>query len=404
MPAYRDKRDGKWRWRKVVRLPDGTKKRMRGTPAINTKEAALEDERDAIKREVARIRDPEATRKEDIPTFGDWFNGRFWTEWVVSKENKPSEVEAKRSVFRHHLEPAFGRMRLDEIDTAAIARFRATLLQRKPKAGRHAETKKPRQLSRKRINNILAVLSKALRYAEDARVIRAAPRVGLLKWERPEIEAWDFEQYVRILRAALNEDPVWYAAVCLAGEAGLRVGEIKALRWREGVDLVAGTVTISQQTRKGVTGTPKGGKRRTVFMTSTLLQALKRLEHVRTGFVVRNLDGTQKTDGQCWKAVKRICRRAGLPERGWHALRHTFGTHAALLGVNPWRLQAWMGHKRIDETMLYVHVAGNHLRPLPPELHAAAGRELDPDRRIIRMLGARSSVQVEPASAQEVTA
>jgi hypothetical protein len=30
----------------------------------------------------------------------------------------------------------------------------------------------------------------------------------------------------------------------------------------------------------------------------------------------------------------RICRRAQLPERGWHTLRHTFGTHAALFGVS----------------------------------------------------------------------
>src|SRR3569833_3046429 len=45
-------------------------------------------------------------------------------------------------------------------------------------------------------------------------------------------------------------------------------------------------------------------------------------------------------------------RRLRLPERGWHVLRHSFGTHAAMLGVNPWQLQTWMGHKRIDETML----------------------------------------------------
>jgi hypothetical protein len=37
--------------------------------------------------------------------------------------------------------------------------------------------------------------------------------------------------------------------------------------------------------------------------------------------------------------------------------RHSFGTHAAAFGVNPWRLMTWMGHKRIDETMLYVHLA-----------------------------------------------
>ena len=61
----------------------------------------------------------------------------------------------------------------------------------------------------------------------------------------------------------------------------------------------------------------------------------------------------------------RVCRKAGLPERGWHSLRHSFGTHAALFGVNPWRLMSWMGHKRIDETMLYVHVAAVHQRALP---------------------------------------
>jgi integrase len=43
-----------------------------------------------------------------------------------------------------------------------------------------------------------------------------------------------------------------------------------------------------------------------------------------------------------------------LPVRYWHTLRYSFGTHAALFGVKPWRLQTWMGHKRIDETMLYV--------------------------------------------------
>ena len=69
--------------------------------------------------------------------------------------------------------------------------------------------------------------------------------------------------------------------------------------------------------------------------------------------------------------------------------RHSFGTHAALFGVNPWRLQTWMGHKRIDETMLYVHVAGAHARELPDCVREAVQNEMDPDRRIVAMLGAR---------------
>jgi hypothetical protein len=67
--------------------------------------------------------------------------------------------------------------------------------------------------------------------------------------------------------------------------------------------------------------------------------------------------------------------------------RHSLGTLAALFGVNPWRLQAWMGHKRIDETMLYVHVAEAHHRELPEVVRLAAMNESDPDTRILKMLG-----------------
>jgi site-specific recombinase XerD len=61
-------------------------------------------------------------------------------------------------------------------------------------------------------------------------------------------------------------------------------------------------------------------------------------------------------------------------------LRHAFGTHAALFGVNPWRLQSWMGHKRIDETMIYVHVAENHRREIPEGILRAASTLPKPER------------------------
>ena len=106
------------------------------------------------------------------------------------------------------------------------------------------------------------------------------------------------------------------------------------------------------------------------MVASDSLHAIAELEVVREGYVVR---------------------RARLPEKRWHTLRHTFGTHTALFGVNPWRLQSWMGHKRIDETMIYVHVAENHRRDIPEPILGAAETERDPDRRIILMLGARGS-------------
>ncbi len=85
-------------------------------------------------------------------------------------------------------------------------------------------------------------------------------------------------------------------------------------------DRIAKTITVNQQTRNGETTTPKGRTRRTIPMTDTLHQALRRLEVVREGLVVRNLDGTAKTDGSADAAIQRIGRGAGLPIRFWHIL------------------------------------------------------------------------------------
>lgn len=69
-----------------------------------------------------------------------------------------------------------------------ISRFRAKLI-----GGKKSD---------KTINNILAVLSKALSHAAQARVIPSAPCVGFLRVERPEIVAWSLEEYARLLAAA----------------------------------------------------------------------------------------------------------------------------------------------------------------------------------------------------------
>jgi hypothetical protein len=61
--------------------------------------------------------------------------------------------------------------------------------------------------------------------------------------------------------------------------------------------MIAKTITVNQQTCYGITTTPKRRTRHTIPMTNTLEQALRRLSRA-PGFVVRNLDGSAKTDGR----------------------------------------------------------------------------------------------------------
>ena len=386
MADRKDKRKG-WIVDFVMAYPDGSKIRIRETSPVQNRRGAKKYERERREElldEWINKRHGVAAESKEVPVFSEWWTGRFWREWVVGQRNKPSEKENKRSIYRRWLEPRFGQLRLDEIvDDGHIPDFRASLVELVDRGA----------LSEKRLNNILAPLSKALRYAEDQRVIPHAPKVGLLKVERPEIVWWEYTEYARLLMAAWEEGPFWYVAVCLAGEAGLRIGEVRALVWERDLDLIAGTLTVNRQRRKGIEGTPKGRNRRTVPMTTALQEALRSLNVIRRGYVVRNQDGSPMRDGQSTHAIYRICRGAGLPERAWHSLRHSFGTHAAMFGVNPWKLMAWLGHKSITETMRYVHVAGDHMRPTPDVVLEAGNEETDPDRRIIAMLGARRDLR-----------
>jgi hypothetical protein len=52
------------------------------------------------------------------------------------------------------------------------------------------------------------------------------------------------------------------------------------------------------------------------------------------------------------------------------------------------------GHKRIDETMLYIQLAAVHMRPVPAVILAAGRGNDDPDRQIVATLSARQAAPV----------
>ncbi len=63
---------------------------------------------------------------------------------------------------------------------------------------------------------------------------------------------------------------------------------------------------------------------------------------------------------------------AGVPDGHPHALRHTFGTTLAEVGVDLAVMQALLGHAHIDTTARYVHLAPAHVKA---EFDAARDRQ-----------------------------
>ncbi len=61
--------------------------------------------------------------------------------------------------------------------------------------------------------------------------------------------------------------------------------------------------------------------------------------------------GALITTGQVNSFFHRLCKSAGLPEMGQHALRHTFATRCIESGIPPVVLKTWLGHKDIHVTL-----------------------------------------------------
>jgi len=107
--------------------------------------------------------------------------------------------------------------------------------------------------------------------------------------------------------------------VLAGGDAGLRLGEIIALEWRD-IDLAARRLTVERSDWQGHVTVPKGGRSRQLPMTQRLTAALKAARHLRGERVLCLPDGSPIRSDRVIKAVRGAQRVAGI-EQGVHILR-----------------------------------------------------------------------------------
>lgn len=355
MAVLRDTR-GRWRYRKTINLPGGRKERISGTPILNTKMAAENSEREHIQRLLSSPATPPAPPKE-VPTFA-----KFAEEFMATyseANNKPSEVQSKRTILKCHLLPAFGGKKLDVIQQREIEGYKSTKLKA--------------DLAPKTVNNHLTILRRILSLAAEWGLLTHTPPVKWLKTPEPEFDFLDFDEAVRLERGAKGE---WAAMITVGLTTGLRLGELLALRW-EDVDLVRGRLLVRRAVARGVVGTPKSGKSREIPLSEKAHAALKRQRHLRGELVFCDDAGRMLRKGSCKWPLWSACKRAGLRRIGWHALRHTFASHLVMRRAPLKAVQELLGHSTIEMTMRYSH--------LSPDVRKDAVRLLDadpPDNRL----------------------
>ena len=177
-------------------------------------------------------------------------------------------------------------------------------------------------------------------------------------------------EVARLIAAAGN--PKYRAALSVAYGAGLRAGEVVALKVND-IDSTRMSLFVAQG---------KGKKDRYAMLCPALLETL------RVWWCFANTQKFMLKGGWLFpgqnpinhigpRQLNRVCHAAaldaGISKRvSMHTLRHSFATHLLEANVDIRVIQVLLGHKRLETTALYAQVATEVLREVISPLETLA--------------------------------
>lgn len=211
-----------------------------------------------------------------------------------------------------------------------------------------------RLVSAKTLTNAWGFMSAVITEATGQRLVVRLPQI--IPNERPWLSPTQIPVFVEAIKGRSIEIPALLAL------SSLRRSELLNLRWKD-VDLENGILRVSGAAVYDENGdlvrkreTKNKTSRRIVPIIPPLKEALEKVEQ-RGEYVV-----TMKPTG-VFSHINRVCKSNGLPEVGFHGLRHSFASLAFHLQL-PEKVAMEIGGWANDQTMhkIYTHLAQEDLK------------------------------------------
>jgi len=263
--------------------------------------------------------------------------------------------------------PALGKVPLDKLTPQHVQKLLNDLLAGGGTGGRGLS---PRTVQYARAT-LRRALGQALKWGLVTRNV--ATLIDPPKSRREEVQPYSEEEARRLLDAVTGDrlEALYTTALAL----GLRQGELLGLRW-EDVDLAKGKLQVRQQVQQ-LRGQPPiiktlktRASRRDLDLPAALVERLAaHRERQRREFAAKGRDwpgagllfpstaGTPLIPRNLTRHYKRLLRRAGLPERRFHDLRHTAASLMFAGGLEATAVQRVLGHSSIAITNdTYIHL------------------------------------------------
>lgn len=303
------------------------------------------------KRELdEQARQEEAAAKDQAErnnlTFGEFFLKHYLPAAEMVK--KGGSIKAERSIHRTWLHPALGDMRLRDIAPIQIERIKKAMLE----AGR----------SPRSIEYVRAIIRQVWNQARRDGYVGTDSPTRHVKVPRRDNRRLRFLSPLeaQMLIEALEEKSCQLARIAaLSLNAGLRFGEIAALRWGD-VDLENGVLTLRNT---------KNSRTRAAFLNDQMRSMFSKMDQgEKDALVFPSERGGQM--GQVSASFMRTVDELGFNDNVtdqngklvFHSLRHTFASWLVMDGTGLPVVKELLGHQSIAMTERYSHLTNGALQ------------------------------------------
>jgi integrase len=300
---------------------------------------------------------PPVVTSPDALTLASW-----WSRWEPGRPWRTSTRATHAVHWRKWIKPVFGRVPIENITSADVARFHRRL--------------EAVGLAPATVAAVHRTLSMCLQGAlQDELLARNPARHARLRRtpQAPPV-ALDVTTTTAMLDAIAETAPGLALYARLIAATGLRRGEAAGLTW-DRLDLDAGVLTVDRQLdwtapEQPAWGPTKTSGTRRVLLTASIVEALmahRKAQPVAmldgTGLVFTRPSGAQwprETLTGAWRRAATKLDAAGTPlpagARGWHTLRHTVASRLLEAGVPVAEAAAMLGHSPEMLLATYAHV------------------------------------------------
>lgn len=339
---------------------------LTGKPQYTTRRGfkSLQEAEMAYKRINADIADGKF-QKRTYETYRELYDA-----WIETYKNSVEESTLNKTLkyFEHHILPAIGDSKIEQLDVDVCQRFVNKLHEKLVKA-----------------RTIKAYASKVLDYAVKRELIRSnpfklvempkkrAPKKSVNRVERNFYTKDELNRLLSIMKEENNRKA--YVAIHILAFTGMRKGELLALTWDD-IDFDKKEMTINKAIARGLDNTmyeksTKTGTSRTISLDDETIDLLKEWQidlknslgkrfKKKKQLVIPNEENNYLQTTKTRKWLNYVIDKYKLPPLTTHGLRHTHTSMLIEAGANMKQVQQRLGHSDIKTTMdIYTHLTAH---------------------------------------------